>query len=55
MNSKSKTVSVSGISSFESAKTPETKKYLSTVKEIADILMNTKEWKSLPEYEHYYE
>ena len=40
---------------YDGGRTPKAKKLLSAIKAIRDILVNTDEWKALPDYEFYYD
>jgi hypothetical protein len=40
---------------YDSGRTPKAKKLLSAIQAIRDILVNTDEWKALPDYEFYYD
>lgn len=50
-----KTINVPEASLMYEGKTPEAQKFINAVKAIRDILVNTDEWKALPDYEAYYE
>ena len=40
---------------YDGGRTPKAKKLLSAIEAIRDILVNTDEWKALPDYEFYYD
>ncbi len=50
-----KTVTAQKIAIFYGTDNEKELKFLNTCKGIIDILTSTKEWKSLPEYEHFYD
>lgn len=50
-----KTIMASKVSNYNDGYTIKTKKYLNVIKSIRDILMNTAEWKALPDYEFLYD
>ena len=40
---------------YDSGRTPEAQRFLDAIKAIRDILVNTEEWKALPDYEFIYD
>ena len=54
-NALKKTVTAENIALTYEAENPEGQHFLSVCKEIRDILIGTDEWKSLPDYEFYYD
>ena len=40
---------------YDGGRTPKAKKLLSAIQAIRDILVNTEEWKALPDYEFIYD
>ncbi|MBE6584432.1 MAG: hypothetical protein E7649_05590 [Ruminococcaceae bacterium] len=50
-----KTITVPEASLMYEGMTPEAQKFMNAIKTIRDILVNTDEWKALPDYENFYE
>ena len=50
-----KTINAFKVSDYNSGYNIKTKKYLNVIKSIRDILINTEEWKALPDYEFLYD
>ena len=50
-----KTVTADEVSGYNDGNTPRAKRYLEVIRYIRDILINTDEWKALPDYEFYYD